>query len=134
MDITERVIGTATILDVRGSLYGLDVGCRLERAIERLSRAGQRTVIANLEHVPAIDAAGLGALVAAYRESVGCRVSCRLARASRRTRHLIVATRLSRILKTFDSLEDALEDEPPMRMLPRLAPWRWPWTEPRWST
>jgi hypothetical protein len=36
--IIERVVGNAIILDVRGRLYGVDAGCRLERTVERLGR------------------------------------------------------------------------------------------------
>lgn len=125
MDLTERTIGNATVLDVRGKLYGLDAGCRLEQAVERLGRAGRRTILANLEHVSAVDAGGLGALVAAYRTSVRSRVTFRLVRATRRTRHLIVAARLSRVLKTFNSVEDALDDEHPVKSMPRAAPVVW---------
>ena len=122
MDITERVIGNAIVLDVRGRLYGLDAGCRLERTVERLGRAGRRTIVANLEHVSAVDAGGLGALVAAYRASVRGRVSFKLLRATTRTRQLIVAARLSRVLKTFTSLEDAIDGEHQVASMPRAAP------------
>lgn len=111
MNITERVIGNVTSLDLRGRLYGIEAGCRLEQAVERLGRAGRRKIVANLEHVSAVDAGGLGALMAAYRASLRGRVAFRIVRASKRTRELLVVTRLSQILKTFNSIEDALHDD-----------------------
>ena len=110
MDINERVIGIVAALDIRGRLYGSEAGCRLERTVERLGREGRCVVVANLEHVSAIDAGGIGALLAAYRASVRSGGAFKIVRASKRTRELLVVTRLSPILKTFNSIEDALHD------------------------
>ena len=111
MDITEHVAGKAIVLDVRGRLYGLDAGHQLYLTVDRLGQAGWRRIVANLQHVSAIDAGGLGALVAAHRASARNGVSLRLVHATGRTHHLIRITRLSRVLEMFNSLEEALDDE-----------------------
>ena len=110
MDINERVIGIVAALDIRGRLYGPEAGCRLERTVERLGHDGRCVIVANLEHVSAVDAGGLGALMAAYRASVRTGVAFKIVCAPKRMRELLVVTRLSPILKTFNSIEDALQD------------------------
>jgi anti-anti-sigma factor len=109
MDITERVIGSTIVLDIRGRLYGLDAQ-GLERAVDRLGRAGWRRFVANLEDVSAIDAGGLGSLLAARRASVRHHGTLRLTRARPRIHELIVVTHLPRVLETFNSLDEALDD------------------------
>ncbi len=114
MDISERVIGIVVALDIRGRLYGPEAGCRLERTVERLGRDGRSVIVANLEHVSAVDAGGLGALMAAYRAAIRCGVAFKIVRAPKRTRELLVVTRLSQILKTFNTIDDALHDHASM--------------------
>ena len=111
MIINERVIGIVATLDIRGRLYGGEAGSRLERTVDRLGRDGRSVIMANLERVSAVDAGGLGALLAAYRASLRNGSAFKIIRASRRTRELLVVTRLSPILKTFNSIEDALNDQ-----------------------
>ena len=54
---------------------------------------------------------GLGALLAAYRACLRNGNAFKIVRASKRTRELLVVTRLSAILKAFNSIEDALQDQ-----------------------
>jgi anti-sigma B factor antagonist len=108
MQITERSIEDATILDLRGTLFGLDATERLGAAIRRLARAGRRRLVVNLADVPSIDAAGLGALVDAHCVITRNRGSLRLANVTRRLHDLIVITRLVTVFDIFDSVEDAI--------------------------
>ena len=57
MHITERSIGDAIVLDLRGPLFGPETTGRFGAAIGRLARAGRRRVVVNLAEVPSIDAA-----------------------------------------------------------------------------
>jgi anti-sigma B factor antagonist len=108
MQITERSIGDATILDLRGTLFGPDATERLGAAIRRLARAGRQQLVVNLADVPSIDAAGLGALVDAYSVVTRNRGTLRLTNVARRLHDLIVITRLVTVFDIFDSVEDAI--------------------------
>jgi anti-sigma B factor antagonist len=108
MQITERTIEDATILDLRGTLFGPDATELLGAAIRRLVRAGRHRLVVNLADVPSIDASGLGALVDAYCVVTRNRGTLGLANVTRRLHDLIVITRLVTVFDIFDSVEDAI--------------------------
>lgn len=108
MHITERPLRDTTVLELHGVLAGPAATELLDAAVHRISGAGRRRLVVNLEHVPSIDAAGLGALVTAYgvvRRNGG---SLRLARVARRVHALLVVCRLATIFEMFDSVEEAV--------------------------
>jgi anti-sigma B factor antagonist len=108
MRIIERPIGATTILEMQGSLTGPAATELLDATVRRVTRAGAERLIVDLGDVPSIDAAGLGALVAAYgvvRRNGG---TLRLARPARRLHELLVVCRLVIVFETFDSVEEAL--------------------------
>jgi anti-anti-sigma factor len=107
MKITERVIGDAIVLGLNGKLTGVDAHL-LDCTVDRLVRAGWRTLIVDLAGVPAIDANGLGALVGAYRTTARSQTAMRFIHVTSRIHSLIAITRLVTVLDTFDSLEEAL--------------------------
>lgn len=108
MRITERSIGDATVLDLHGPLFGPDGTELLSATIHRLAHAGRRQLVVNLEDVPSIDAAGLGALVDAYTVMIHTCGSFKLAHIARRLHDLIVITRLVTVFDIFDSVEEAI--------------------------
>ena len=108
MRVTEHRYGDVALLDVDGKLTVPDAGELLERAVCRLARDGLRVVIASLQNVSAVDAGGIGAMLAAYRASVRHRVAFRLVHVPRRVQHVISITGLAGVLEAFDSLEAAL--------------------------
>ena len=108
MRIIERPIRTTTILEMHGPLTGSAATELLVATVRRVTRDGAERIVVNLGDVPSIDAAGLGALVAAYdvvRRDGG---TLRLARPARRLHELLGVCRLASIFETFDSVEDAL--------------------------
>ena len=111
MRITERWLGdTTTILDLQGPLTGPE-GTELLRAIVHdLTRAGPQQLVVNLEDVPSIDAAGLGALVDAYCVTTRNGGTLKLAHLNKRLHDLIVLTRLVTVFDIFDSVEEAIRD------------------------
>lgn len=105
--ITERSIGDLTVLDLHGPLFGPEATERFGATVHRLAR--QRLVV-NLEDVPSMDAAGLGALVDAYRVMTCNGGTFRLAHVTKRLHDLIVITRLVTVFDIFDSVGDAIRD------------------------
>ena len=110
MRMTERWLGDATILDLHGALTGPEGTERLGAAIHRLTHAGRQQFVVNLEDVPTIDAAGLGALVDAYCVITRHCGTLRLAHLGKRLHDLIVITRLVTVFDIFDSVEDAIRN------------------------
>jgi anti-sigma B factor antagonist len=110
MLITQWSFRDAAVLDMHGILMGPQATDLLAAAVRRAMRTGARRVVLNLGDVPSIDAAGLGALVAAYGVVKRRGGTLRLARAARRVHALLVMCRLVTIFETFDSVEAAVAD------------------------
>ena len=106
MRITERWLGDAVVLDLHGPLNCPEGTERLRAAVHRLASAGRLQLIVNLEDVPSIDAAGLGALADAYSVITRTGGTIRLAHLNKRLHDLIVITRLVTVFEIVDSVED----------------------------
>ena len=110
MTITERRLEGQTVLELHGSLTGPAATELLDATVRRVTRADPQRLVLHLGGVPSIDAAGLGALVAAYgvvRRNGG---TLRLAYVPRRVHALLVVCRLITVFETFDSVEAAVAD------------------------
>jgi anti-sigma B factor antagonist len=108
MRITERQCGDALVLDLHGPIAGRKAAGMLETAVRRHCGDGVRSVVADLSGVPAVDLAGLGALLDAHlalRQASGV---FKLACITKRIDDLIVITRLLTIFDTYDSVEEAV--------------------------
>ena len=110
MQIIQRPLGDTTVLELHGVLTGPAATDLLDATVRRVTRAGPRGLILNLEHVPSIDAAGLGALVAAYGVVKRSGGTLRLARLTKRVHALLVVCRLIAVFETFDSVDAAVAD------------------------
>jgi anti-sigma B factor antagonist len=111
MSISERQVGSATVLEVAGAMVAGRIDGLIEAVVRRQVRAGRRIVVVNLRNVFSMDAAGLGALIVGYttmRDEGGV---LRLACLPKRIQHLIAITRLITVFDIFDSIEQAVGKE-----------------------
>ena len=108
LQMTERQIGAATVLDLAGKLT-IDQGAqRLKDKINSLIVQGHTNVVVNLADVSYIDSGGLGQLVACYGSLTKTTGALKLLHVSKRNHDLLSITRLVTIFDTFDSEEEAL--------------------------
>lgn len=80
----------------------------LRRAVRAALESGARTILINLEHVPAIDSSGVSDLVACHTivNSRGGRLKiCNL---SQKLKDILVVTRLSATFDTYETEDEAL--------------------------
>jgi anti-anti-sigma factor len=108
MRISERPIRHTTVLELHGALTGLAATDLLDATVRRVIGAGAERLVVDLGDVPSIDAAGLGALVAAYGVVKRNGGTFGLAHVAARLHKLLVVCRLVTVLETFDSVEDAV--------------------------
>jgi anti-anti-sigma factor len=106
--VIEHVLGDAAVLQLGGPLTTPDAGDQLQRTVARLARDGRRLIVADLDQVSAIDAGGLGSMVAAYRTCVENLVGLRLVHVPRRIQQVIDVTGLAAVFEVFDSIDAAL--------------------------
>jgi anti-sigma B factor antagonist len=108
MTITERRCRGFVVLDLSGALVWPRADCTLAETVRRHVLTGWRSIVINLAEVCAIDAAGLGALVAAFTRAREAGGSIVLAGLRPRVRELVTVTGLIDVFDTCESVEDAL--------------------------
>jgi anti-sigma B factor antagonist len=108
MQLTERQVGGAMILDLVGDLTSDQDAERLKDAIHSLIQQGRADVIVNLADVPYVSSTGLGRLVASYSSLVKAGGSMKLLHLNQRNHHLLLVTRLIMVFEPFDSEEEAV--------------------------
>ena len=121
MQITERVVGGVTILDLTGSItIDQDAG-RLKDKINSLVQQARTSVVLNLAEVSYIDSGGLGQLVASYASLAKTAGGLKLLHLTKRNHDLLSITRLVTVFQTFETEDDAVrsfETVPLERSLP----------------
>jgi anti-anti-sigma factor len=85
------------VLRIAGPLYA-SVCATLESGVRRLLLSGRRTILVDLADVPAIDAAGVGALVHVYNAATGAGAVLRITNASGGVRDLLTRVGLVDLL------------------------------------
>jgi anti-sigma B factor antagonist len=111
MRITQRPVRDSMVLELHGMLIAPEAQL-LDATVRTVSRTGPHRLVLDLTDVPSIDAAGLGALVAAYGVVRRHGGTLRLAHVARRVHALLAVCRLVTVFETFDSVEDAVAGGP----------------------
>lgn len=106
MKFDERIRGNIVIIDPKGKLTAESEGAFTETVLKRLN-GGWVEVIVNLQDVPYIDSAGLGALVQMYTSAKRRGGRLVLTRVAERNHHLLSITRLVTVFDVYDSEEEA---------------------------
>jgi anti-sigma B factor antagonist len=110
MEISERVVGGLTILDLSGKLTIGDGAQLLKDKSESLVFQGRTQLIVNLGEVPYIDSGGLGQLVACYTTVTKAGGRLTLLNLNKRNHDLLSITKLVGVFETFDSEKEAIEN------------------------
>jgi anti-anti-sigma factor len=102
MTISERVVGSVTILDIDGNLTLEEGAERLRGKVRSLLQQGQQHFLVTLA-TPYMDSAGLGELVQTFAMPTNQGGSLRLLNLTTRLHDLVVNTKLADI---FDCIDD----------------------------
>lgn len=106
--IAERRVGEVTVLDLTGRLEIGDGDIEFTTCVDRLLREGQRNVIVNVHGVVHIDSGGLGALLAKHLSLRKRGGDLKLLHLTENTRRALAATRVLRVIETFQSETEAV--------------------------
>jgi anti-sigma B factor antagonist len=112
MEISERIVGGLTILDLKGKLTISDGAQLLKDKSESLVFQGRKQVIVNLGEVPYIDSGGLGQLVACYTTLTRAGGRLTLLNLNKKNHDLLSITKLVAVFDTFDTEREAIESYP----------------------
>jgi anti-sigma B factor antagonist len=107
MQITERMAGDVTVLDLKGRFVE-ERGDDFRDTINRLVKAGVRKVLLNFDEITYVDSAGLGMLVAKYITMNKRDGHLKLCNLHTRSFRVLDITRLLTIIESFDSEAEAL--------------------------
>ena len=107
--IEERLVGTATVLDVVGRLSAEQAAQHLKDKINSLISQQRTHIVLNLKNVPYIDSGGLGQLVASYGSVLKTGGALKLLNVGSRNQDLLSITRLVTLFESFDSEAEAVQ-------------------------
>jgi len=108
MEITERVVGAVTILDLAGKLTIGDGAEKLREEVASVVGRGQKNVLLNLAGVPYMDSGGLGELVRCSMAARKVNGAVKLVNLTKRTTDLLAITKLLTVFDTYDTESLAL--------------------------
>ena len=108
MHMTERHVGSVTVLDLTGTITINADATRLKDKINSLLLQQRTSVILNLAEISYIDSGGLGQLAASYAALVKAGGALKLLHVNKRNHDLLSITRLVIIFQTFDTEDEAL--------------------------
>ena len=110
MDITERAVDQATVVDLSGRLTMGEASDRLKDKINSLVHEGRHRIALNMNGVTYIDSSGLGQLTAAFTtvKRQGGRLV--LFNVGKGTHDLLSMTKLLTVFDTFGSEAEAVKD------------------------
>ena len=108
LEMTERQVGTVTVLDLAGKLT-IDQGAqRLKDKINSLVQQERKEIVLNLGGVSYIDSGGLGEMVSCYSSLKKAGGGLKLLHVSKRNHDLLSITRLVTVFDTFESEDEAV--------------------------
>ena len=110
--LTERHVGTVTVLDLAGRLTIDDGAQRLKDKINSLIMQERTQVVLNLGGVSYIDSGGLGQLVACLGSIAKATGALKLLHVSKRNHDLLSITRLVTLFDTYESEDEAVRSFP----------------------
>lgn len=109
LDISERLMGDVTILDMSGKITIGEGSVALRTAIRRLLEEGKKKILLNLAKVGYIDSSGIGELVSSYtaigKEEGG---QLKLLNLTQKLQDLLTITKLLTVFDVYESEEEAL--------------------------
>ena len=108
MQITERVSGTVTVLDLNGPLVGGSGTERLKDKVNSLVMQNRAQIVVNLGGVALIDSSGLGEMVACHTTVSKAAGRLALVNLTKRNQDLLTITRLVTVFESYDSEADAV--------------------------
>ena len=108
MQITERMVGDITILDLKGRFVE-ERGDDFRDTMNRLVKGGVRKVLLNFDEITYIDSAGLGMIVSKYITLNKRDGHLKLCKLHTRSFRVLDITRLLTIIPSFESEAEALQ-------------------------
>ena len=109
MQIEERVVGSVTVLDLKGKLTLGEGDELLKDKVNSLVQQDRKLILLNLEGVPYIDSAGLGEIVRTYTTVSRQGGKLKLLNLTKRIQDLLAITKLLTVFETYEDESEAVK-------------------------
>jgi anti-sigma B factor antagonist len=108
MDIVrEEMAGASAVVHLKGRL-DLISGTEVRQHLADAIAAGRRNLVVDLAEVPFIDSSGLAALISGLKSTRTVGGDLRIARPAAQAKVILELTRLDRVLRCYETIEEAL--------------------------
>ena len=108
MHLERRYANDVSIITVSGRMTGLDTPGQLKEQVVAALAAGERSILLNLAQVSFVDSSFIGELVSCCIAVAKVSGTLKLACPVRRVQELLLITRLTTIIESFDSESGAI--------------------------
>jgi anti-sigma B factor antagonist len=108
LEIHVREAGLVTVLDLCGKLTRDQGDAQLLETIDRLLLGGASRILINLDQVPYMDSAGIGALVSCYKRALDRGSTLKLLNPKKRIFDLLHLVKLDGIFECFHDEQQAI--------------------------
>jgi anti-sigma B factor antagonist len=104
----QRQVGSIVILTPKGYLTGGDETEELEKAIEALAEAGNKSLLMNLSETQHLNSTALGVLIKSHASYVRRGGQMKLCSVDKRIENIFVITKLSLVFDVYPTEEQAI--------------------------
>jgi len=109
MRISEKSHGEVTVLTISGKMMIDAKSTDLHKYIKDLIEKNQTNIVIDLGKVTWLASVGLGAILASFTSLRNAGGDLKLARSTRKIRSVLIFTQLIKVLKDYDTIEEAVE-------------------------
>ena len=108
MSVNRRIVDGVAVIDVAGRMTGLEAPGQMKEQVTEALAAGNRGIVLNLGGLSFVDSSFIGELVSCVLTAARAGAVLKLACAVRRVQELLLITRLSSIIESYESESTAL--------------------------
>lgn len=98
--------GQCTVLQLNEERFDAKLAPVFRKEVEQMAESIELNLVLDLSHVRFMDSSGLGAVMSIYKMLKGKKIS--VVNPQRAVRELLKLTRMDKLIKSYDSVEDAV--------------------------
>jgi len=108
MNIKTKTIDNVGVLTLKGKLMGEPASSEIRDEIKSFFGENIKNIVVDLKHVSWMNSLGIGALMGAYTTVINAGGEFHLSGVAEKVKSVMIITKLMRIFKTFDTVDDAV--------------------------
>ncbi|MBN1561710.1 STAS domain-containing protein [candidate division KSB1 bacterium] len=110
MDVEQREQNDIIVLGLSGDVIAGPDASKVNDKLHELAERGKTKIVADLSRVSWMNSSGLGILISALTTIRNAGGELRLAAATDKIRNLLTITKLTNVVKLYDTVDEAVAD------------------------